>query len=1096
MTKYFTPLLIFCGLILFFASCEDDFDEPPVDELIELSSNTTIAELKAMHTLGAEDSEITSDVVIEGVVVSDDREGNFFESLVIQDATGGIALRLEQGDLYTEYPVGRRVFVKAQGLYIGDFNGSHQLNGSPGSNIQTNLIANFLVKGELNQDIVPQVVRITDINASMINTLLEFENVEVAPISLGQSYADAVNNRAENRTIRDCSGNDVIMRTSGFSDFASASLPRGNGSLTAVLGIFNINGTVEPEDFQLTIRDTTDLAFTGSRCDGSGGGGTSATLQSIADVRAQFGGGVGAVSADTKISGIVISDRANNNITGRNIVIQDETGGIIARFDGNHPYNLGDELEIVVSSVELSEFNGLLQVNNVPLGNVEILSNNNSVTPAEVTVSDISNNFESLESTLVLIKDATISGSVTYNGVTTISDATSSIDMFTRGDATFSEANVPSGLVDITAIVSEFNAPQIAIRNLDDVVVTDPDGGGGSGETGNESSVSIEDIRSQFNSGSGMATAETKISGIVISDRANGNITDRNLVVQDGDFGIVLRYTEAHSYELGDEIEVIVSNLELSEFNGLLQVNNIPITNTTVLNMGQSVTPRTVDVQTILNNQEIYESTLVSIEGATISGNNIYNGSTQVTDASATVEMFTRSGASFANDNVPTETVTITAIVSEFNETNLSIRNLDDIEVTGMSGGGGEEGEEGFVDISDVRNLFSGSATTVSADSKIKGVVISDFENGNITGRNLVLQEGASGIVLRFDGNHSFALGDELEVSVSNLELSEFNGLLQVNNVPLSNAMVISSSNMITPTVVTVSDIQGNVEMYESTLVTINDAEITGSTTYNGSTTITDASGSLDMFTRGSASFSDASIPENIVNITGIVGEFNSPQLSIRNLNDVEDTGMSGGGGEMGEESLVSLENIRSQFTGTDTNVSDMTMVKAVVISDSGNGNINARNAIVQDGMFGIVIRFTEDHSFAVGDELDVSISGLELSEFNGLLQINNVPLANATVVSSGNSASIREATVKMILDNAEMYESTLVKIMDVTISGSDTYAGTTTVDDGTDQIDMFTRNGASFADMALPSTTVNLTGIIGEFNVPQLSIRSIADIE
>lgn len=75
-------------------------------------------------------------------------------------------------------------------------------------------------------------------------------------------------------------------------------------------------------------------------------------------------------------------------------------------------------------------------------------------------------------------------------------------------------------------------------------------------------------------------------------------------------------------------------------------------------------------------------------------------------------------------------------------------------------------------------------------DSKICGVVISDCDNGNFNGQNIVIQDGIVGIVVCFIGNYSFFLGEEVEVIVSGQELSEFNGLVQVNNVLLGNVVL------------------------------------------------------------------------------------------------------------------------------------------------------------------------------------------------------------------------------------------------------------------------------------------------------------------
>src|SRR5687767_11019817 len=113
---------------LFLASCNKKFDEPPAFIEPNITANTTIKQLKAMHTIGAIE-KISQDLVIAGVVVADDRSGNFYKSIAIQDETGGITVRLDGTNLYTTYPVGRKVYIKLNGLYVGDYNRLIQIGG-------------------------------------------------------------------------------------------------------------------------------------------------------------------------------------------------------------------------------------------------------------------------------------------------------------------------------------------------------------------------------------------------------------------------------------------------------------------------------------------------------------------------------------------------------------------------------------------------------------------------------------------------------------------------------------------------------------------------------------------------------------------------------------------------------------------------------------------------------------------------------------------------------------------------------------------------------------------------------------------------------
>jgi hypothetical protein len=176
---------------------------------------------------------------------------------------------------------------------------------------------------------------------------------------------------------------------------------------------------------------------------------------------------------------------------------------------------------------------------------------------------------------------------------------------------------------------------------------------------------------------------------------------------------------------------------------------------------------------------------------------------------------------------------------------------------------------------------------TIPSGKTVTGTVISDKDNGNTDPKNLVIQDTTGGIVVRFTSNHSFALGDVVTVNLSGVTLSAFNGLVQATNAATSIATKVGTGT-ITPRVTTVSNLLANSNAWESTLVTIQSANITGGTTYSGTKSITDATGSINHFTRSTASFSGTTMPVGTFNFTGVVGNFNGAQLSIRNTTDVQ----------------------------------------------------------------------------------------------------------------------------------------------------------------------------------------------------------------
>lgn len=661
---------LFVSLLLTAGCVKEDFDVPPIDTLPELTPNATIAQLKGLHTLGRSATQVTEDWVIDAVVGADDESGNLFRQIAVQDETGGIVLRLNATDLYTLYPEGSTVFIRAKDLYVGDFNGLYQVNGSPEDPIEELLIPNFIVpSNEPAGEVEPTVLTISELQSDEVlnryqGTVIQFDEVQFVAADTEVPYADAVQRNSLNRTLEDCSENEIIVRTSGFADFAADLTPSGNGSLSGLLTVF---GSTR----QITLRNPDyDVRLTGDRC--GGGGGSGGDLISLAELRTAFEGGATAVPEERSVRGLVISDVDNGNTTGRNLVLQDDSGGIVIRFTGNHGFALGQEIEIAAGGLELSEFNGLLQINEVPNGNAVSQGAGTLPTPRMATVEEVLDNVEAWESTLVQLTGVTLNGGATYNGSVDVSDATGTIPMFTRGAATFSESPLPSGEVDLTGVVSDFNGPQLFIRNLDDVE-------GGMTGGGDPEPITAMELRDLFNGGTSSVPADRYIDAVVISDYQNGNTTGRNMVIQDATGGIVIRFSDEHAFELGTAVRIDVGSLELSEFNGLLQVNNVPNGNASSQGAGTLPTPRQATVQEIIDNKEAWESTLVLIESVTITGSATYDGGTTVSDATGSIAMFTRAQATFSGTALPSGAVDLTAIVSEFNDPQVLIRNLSDV---------------------------------------------------------------------------------------------------------------------------------------------------------------------------------------------------------------------------------------------------------------------------------------------------------------------------------------------------------------------------------------------------------------------------------
>ncbi len=264
-------ILFMVFVIVVFCTCNKKFDEPPEYHGPDLHPNLTIRELRNMHFTGNFE-KILEEWIIEGIVIADDSKDNFYKSIIVQDSTGGITVRMDGFALYNEYPVGRKLFIRLKDLWLGDYGKMIQLGAGVDRSdsaypeligIPSPLFDRFLVKSSLQNKVIPKEIIIDQLHDSLQSTLIRISNIEFSSADTGKTYADAVNKLSVNNTLKACGTGSVYLRTSGFANFASVKTPRGNGSITAVYTVFRT-------EKQLMIRDTSDIQMNGLRCTGTG----------------------------------------------------------------------------------------------------------------------------------------------------------------------------------------------------------------------------------------------------------------------------------------------------------------------------------------------------------------------------------------------------------------------------------------------------------------------------------------------------------------------------------------------------------------------------------------------------------------------------------------------------------------------------------------------------------------------------------------------------------------------------------------------------------------------------------------------------------
>ncbi len=253
---YILTLSLLAGLF-FLNSCKKKFELPPKLD-IPVSGYITIDSIYKKYysyylAPGPTPTKLfrfNTDINLECTVTADESSGNIYKTVYVEDATGGLQVKLiASGGLY----VGDKIRINLNGIALDDYGSTVQLDS-----VET---YNHIVKISSGNVVTPlkltmNQAKSTDPISSLLkyqSRLIMLDTVEFFNANKNVVYADAVGKYAYDRYITNAAANYLMdVRTSGYSKFAGYLTPSGKGSITAILTEYN--GTP-----QLTIRDVKEV---------------------------------------------------------------------------------------------------------------------------------------------------------------------------------------------------------------------------------------------------------------------------------------------------------------------------------------------------------------------------------------------------------------------------------------------------------------------------------------------------------------------------------------------------------------------------------------------------------------------------------------------------------------------------------------------------------------------------------------------------------------------------------------------------------------------------------------------------------------------
>lgn len=238
--------LLFLALLPLLESCKKEPDTPPVKKLSD-GDIVTIDTLRAWQaqygSLVFEDS-----ISVFGIVSMDENNGNIYKNIYLQDGDAAINVRLTRSSNLQQ---GDSVRIALNGAILSEFSGVVQLD-----NVDTD--KNIVVQ-KSDVALAPLVLTIPEIDLSIHESrLIQLNDVQFKASEFNKTFADVVNQYAQNRYFEDFDGNSLYIRTSGFADFAGDTLPTGSGSMVCIVSEYN-------GDLQLILRSPEESKLEGPR---------------------------------------------------------------------------------------------------------------------------------------------------------------------------------------------------------------------------------------------------------------------------------------------------------------------------------------------------------------------------------------------------------------------------------------------------------------------------------------------------------------------------------------------------------------------------------------------------------------------------------------------------------------------------------------------------------------------------------------------------------------------------------------------------------------------------------------------------------------
>ena len=551
-------------------------------------------------------------------------------------------------------------------------------------------------------------------------------------------------------------------------------------------------------------------------------------------------------------------------------------------------------------------------------------------------------------------------------------------------------------------------------------------------------------------------------------------IDGRNVYIQDETAGIVL-YLNANTVPAGLALgDIVAARGTRADYKGLPEVSGIDGSNSTqftVLSSGNPLPCEQVTIADINANNAEYVCERVLIKGAVLGTIN-NSGNTPITQGEDVINIYKLPAIDF----VEGDTVDVIAVVGMFNSVQLRVAAAEDVTAAEVL-----EPVEGTVTIAEAL-----AAAVNTENICVAGIVTF------IDGRNIYIEDDTGAIDVYLNSGTVPAglnLGDRVKATGKR---ADYKGLPELSGVDGSNAeafSVISTGHTLPEQQVTIAELLANTDNYICERVTVKEA-IIGAINTSGNTTLTQGEASTVIYKIPAV---DA-VEGNTVNVTAVVGMFNTMQLRVALASDVtvvgstEPTPAPTAAPTTGPVDPVDDPIDPADYPGLSTIAQilagatggEATVVGQVTFKFGNFGDLNSiLLGDVENGeIIGLQI-YDQSHigSYNVGDI--VSVKGT-VGDYGGVRQLSNV--SEVSVLNTETAPmEAQEVTIPELKNNIANYLSEYVVIKGAVL-GAYSSSGSTNITDAEGNT-MPIYRAAAYPDGVVEGDTVDVYAAASKYN-------------